>query len=114
MNSAHVIAWLTCLILAFFACILSVRNAGRTLSTTQEVKNLEQKFNSMKSKTYQEKRNRIQNSLDNIQDELKALKEKAEAETTPEMESRIEKLQELLKNLEGLIQEPTENSDEGQ
>ena len=49
MNTANLVAWLTCLILAFFACIIGVRNAGATLKLEKDLQRMQERVDSSDS-----------------------------------------------------------------
>jgi cob(I)alamin adenosyltransferase len=106
MNSTNLLAWLICLILAFFACILTVRNAGKTVSLNKEVQKLQEKIDSFETNRHEIQVQRIHESLKNIQDELNSLKQTAAQNDDAALNEKIDRLEELIttleKNLSGL------------
>jgi len=77
MKSAGVLAWLTCLFLAFFACLLAVRKRGRF-----------------------EELQRIRLSLANVERELSDLQGSEPAGASAELARKLAELQELLSALQ--------------
>ena len=41
MNTAHLVAWLTCLVVAFLACVIGVLNSGRRIVLERDLQHLQ-------------------------------------------------------------------------
>jgi chemotaxis protein histidine kinase CheA len=103
MNTAHILAWLTCLALAFFACILGVRNAGSVIARKQEVARLREqmeKDDGMSESHMAGELGSIQDSLAQIAEELKALRETRAGEAAPGLAEKMEKLESQIRDLQ--------------
>ena len=111
MNTAHILAWLTCLALAFFACMLSVRNAGNALRLERDLAGVREQMtqsDSVAVALHADQVKRIQQTLDQIKAEVKALKEEAPqgagqgfADKLEAIERRLGEVQAQLKPLLG-------------
>jgi hypothetical protein len=100
MNAPHVLAWLTCLALAFFACLLAVHNMGATARLERDMAHLKQ--NPPSPAPNAEELERIRRSLDAIRQELRELKPVVPEEAS----GRIEELQRRVKDLAERLGEP--------
>jgi len=101
MNTANLIAWLTCLILAFFACILSVRNAVTTLQVEKRMARTEQRLDAQGEA---EQLARIRGSLDNIAAELGALQQAPDAPA--ELRAKLAEVAALVRALQQTLPSP--------
>ena len=99
MNTAHLVAWMTCLALAFFACILGVRNAGAVLRLEGQVETMGRKLEagSEGSGGVQAELERIRRSLDKIAEEVRGLRDADAPDVSPELRLRLEELEQLLR-----------------
>lgn len=108
MNTAHVLAWLTCLALAFFACVLSVRNTGTVIANQREVTWLKKQIEGRKAPSAKDMQ-QIRRSLREIAAELQALRESGDV---PEGREQLQKLEERVRNLQGVIENAGTNAGE--
>jgi archaellum component FlaC len=88
--------------LAFFACIMSVRNATIAVARKQEVSQLQKHIEDMPGGKHQftEEMQRIQGSLEHIADELRALREAGVGKQTPGLEEKMKKLERQIEDLQ--------------
>jgi len=103
VNGAHVLAWLTCLALAFFACILSVRNAGSALKLERDIEQMKQQMaesDGVGSALYAEQVRRIQQSLAGIKAELKSLKDAKPEGAGEQFEAQVQGLQDRIEEMQ--------------
>ncbi|MFP4175792.1 MAG: hypothetical protein ACOCQ9_00700 [Candidatus Brocadiia bacterium] len=89
MKTAHLVAWLTCLALAFFACVLSVRNAGSILAVKEEAERLREDNQG----EYSGETERILSSLRYIEGEISALKGSEITEDASSVEDKLDRLE---------------------
>ena len=68
MNVGQIIAWLVCLVLAFFACIVSIHNLGQNNILRQQVDDLQ--TNRPALKTMNAELKKIRTTLQDIEQEL--------------------------------------------
>lgn len=99
MNTAHLVAWLTCIALAFFACILGVRNAGVVLALERQVEAMDERLQegSRGPAAAHGEMDRIRRSLDRIGEELAALQQSDAPDISPQLRQRLEELEQLLR-----------------
>lgn len=103
MNTAHVVAWLTCLILAFFACILAVRNAGSVLNMRNDVEQMEKELkeaDKVAGGLYEAQVERIRQSVKGLREEASTLRELHGKASVEEMGHELDVLEDRLKALE--------------
>ena len=101
MNTANLMAWLTCLILAFFACILSVRNAVTTLQVEKRMAQMEQRLDATSGQPLASLAGQIagiRRSLDNIAAELETLQQAPDA--SAELQAKLAELHSLVRDLQ--------------
>lgn len=68
MNAAQLIAWLICLFLGFFACVLAVHNMGQTNLLRRRVEELEGQKAAVESAT--EELKKIRRTLEDVEGKL--------------------------------------------
>jgi hypothetical protein len=103
VNSAHVLAWLTCLALAFFACILGVRNAGSALKLERDIEQMKQQMaesDNVANALYAEQVRRIHQSLGGIKAEMSSLKDSKPEGAGEDFEAQVQKLQDRIEEME--------------
>jgi chromosome segregation ATPase len=107
LNTANLLAWLTCLILAFFACVLGVRNAYVALGIERRVERMQEQYEAPRGDQERLARElrRMRQSLAHIAEELQALRDSEGADAPPELEQRIEELQELIRRVDAALAE---------
>ena len=109
MNTAHVLAWLTCLALAFFACILAVRNAGGVLARKQEVAQLRKKVDQkgrISEHQFKDEVQRMQRSLEQIAEELRALRKAEGGSHEAGLKEKLRALETQISDLREKIDNP--------
>ena len=115
MSAGNVMAWLTCLVLAFFACVLSVHNVGTALHLEKEMAELEKKVEGMSQqppKGVSEELARIRRSLDDISAELKQIEDSHLPDAPEELRAKLGELGALLRDLkESLGRAPQRGGD---
>ncbi len=102
MSTGNVVAWLTCLILAFFACVLSVRNLGTALHLEKEMARLERKVEGMSERPKEgisAELARIRRSLDNVAAELQEIEQSELPDAPEDLKARLKELEALLRDL---------------
>jgi len=97
MKSAGVLAWLTCLFLAFFACLLAVRNAYTTVQLDRRMTQMQR---ALDERGRFEELQRIRLSLANVERELSDLQGSEPAGASAELARKLAELQELLSALQ--------------
>lgn len=98
-------AWITCLILAFLACIIAVWNAGNNLKLEGEIREVKKKIQAKKASTSaleQAQISRILKNVSRIEEELEDLKG-SEEEIPPELREKMGALQDEMKELESSL-----------
>ena len=106
MSTGNVVAWLTCLILTFFACVLSVRNAGATLHLEREMARLERKVEGMSERPAEgisAELARIRRSLGNIAAELQEIEQSELPDAPEELKAKLKELDVLLRDLNAAL-----------
>lgn len=115
MSAGNVMAWLTCLVLAFFACVLSVHNVGTALHLEKEMAELEKKVEGMSQqppKGVSEELARIRRSLEDISVELKEIEGSHMPEAAEELRAKLGKLSAVLFELREVLQQtPVQGGD---
>ena len=104
MNIGNVLAWLMCLALAFFACIIGVRNAGNVLKFERELDHMKMRSDIsdyMLRSLFATQVQRMDKSLARVQEELKSLRESGGEEADvarklEELEKEVGKARELI------------------
>ena len=103
MNTAQVMAWLTCLALAFFACILSVLNMGDAMRLRREVDQVRQEIGAsgiQRGRFSDKDLERIRESVVNIREQLQATREASGAYSPEELKGKLSALDENLRVIE--------------
>ena len=98
MNTAHMIAWLTCLVLAFLACILGVFNVGRRIALERDVRRLSVTVEAMP------KLDDAREELGTIGAELHSLAQTLPAEASAELRRSLAELEERVEALQQRLQ----------
>lgn len=112
MNSSHLLAWLTCLLLAFVACLLGAFNLGRQRLLERDIDRVEAKMEAkMEAVPGHEEAGlqaadvqRIRKALAELRTEIDQIKA-AESRMPAEMGPRLQKLETLVKALQEALAE---------
>jgi hypothetical protein len=103
MNTAHVVAWLTCLVLAFLACVLGVFNMGGRIALERQVLRLSASVEAMgepAESTSRAELNHVRGELGRIGAEMHSLAEEVPSETPANLREKLGGLEEQVKALE--------------
>jgi hypothetical protein len=110
MNTAQVMAWLTCLALAFFACILSVLNMGDAMRLRREVDQVRQEIGAsgiQRGRFSDKDLERIRESVVNIREQLQATREASGGFSPAELKGKLSALDANLRAIEEELGKPS-------
>ena len=102
MNTAHVVAWLTCLVLAFLACVLGVFNVGGRIALEREVVRLSDRVDVLAEdgKTVSgPELDHVRGELVRMGAEMQSLVQEVPSETPPNLRERLGELEKQVKAL---------------
>ena len=102
MNTGQVVAWLTCLCLAFLACILAVRSTGTALMVKQELADVKERvdMSGAPSKEVVEQTRRALQVLGDVQTELQAIRKADIPDAPQKLEAKLDAIEKTLAELE--------------
>lgn len=107
MNTAHLVAWLTCLILAFLACVLGVFNAGRRIALDRDVQRLSASVDALSDQSPGAKDGhleRLRDGLARISAELRETTQDESAGISEDLRQKLVSLEERLKELQSQLE----------
>ena len=103
MNTGQVVAWLTCLCLAFLACILAVRSTGTALMVKQELADVKERVEMSSGaprKEVVEQTRRALQVLGDVQAELQAIRKADIPDPPPKLQAKLDAIEKTLAELE--------------
>ena len=103
MNTAHVVAWLTCLVLAFLACVLGVFNVGGRIALERDVVRLSDRVEVMVERekgVSGAELDHVRGELGRIGAEMRSLVQEVPSEAPANLHERLGELEKQVKALE--------------
>ena len=108
MSTAHLVAWLTCLVMAFFACVLGVFNTGRRIGVERELANVTETVKELAARPADSVE--MKGACDNlakIREDLRGIGESLPPEANQELRKKLSDLDERLENVQGQLGGPS-------
>jgi len=105
VNTAQVLAWLLCLALAFFACVLSVHNMLTNALVTRDIEEVKQKLAALEepSRPSAEQLARMRKTVAEIRGEIDEIRQLDPSDRPEELTKKLSDLDRQLGELERLL-----------
>ncbi len=112
MNTAQVLAWLVCLALAFFACVLSVLNMGSRFHVERDLETMREELNALREPSALSPRelDLVRRTLAGIRADLRETEQLNLPEAEPRLREGLAAVDAKLRELEALFAKPPQRS----